>query len=217
MIELKELCKTYDGKKCILKDVNVEIGKGEFVQIIGKSGSGKSTLLNLIGLLDNKYEGIIRINNIDVSKLSDIKVSQIRSKNIGFIFQAYNLINYMTALENIQLPFLYSQRSFTKNDMKRILDLVDEFGIKDIINTPIQYLSGGEKQRVSIVRSLVLEPGIILADEPTGNLDRDNGGLVFDVLKNMSKNGKTVVLVTHNWRDDLGADRILLLRDGVLK
>lgn len=217
MIELTNVKKTFDGRRYVLDDLSIQFKSGEYTQIIGKSGTGKSTLLNLIGLLDDRYEGIIKIDGVDVSKLSDIKRSELRSKKIGFIFQAYNLINHMTVIENIYLPLLYSKKSPDVNYVSRIDSLIEELEIKQLSNVKIQYLSGGEKQRVSIARALSLNPSIILADEPTGNLDVVNSQITFDVLKNLAKEGKTIILVTHNQRNDLGADRILSLQDGVLK
>lgn len=217
MIELSNVKKTFDGRRYVLNDLSIRFERGEYTQIIGKSGSGKSTLLNLIGLLDNRYEGIITIDGFDVAKQSDIKKSYFRSEKIGFVFQAYNLINHMTAMENIYLPLLYSKKKPDTNYITRIDKLVDALEIKKLSDVQIQYLSGGEKQRVSIARALSLDPAIILADEPTGNLDVVNSGITFDVLKKLAHEGKTVILVTHNQRDDLGADRILSLQDGVLK
>lgn len=216
MIELEGLRKTFDGSRFILNDINIHIEKGEYVQIVGKSGSGKTTLLNLMGLLDMDYKGKIKIDGRDVSKLSDIKISEIRSKHIGFVFQAYNLVNHMTALENIYMPILYSKTKYDKDYISKANKLIKEFGIENIINTPVQYLSGGEKQRVSVARALSLNPSIILADEPTGNLDKGNSDIIFSTLRKLSQSGKTVILVTHNWYENLGADRVLQLQDGKL-
>ncbi|MGN0379367.1 MAG: ABC transporter ATP-binding protein [Butyrivibrio sp.] len=217
MIELSNVRKTFDGKRYVIDGLSIRFQKGEFVQIIGKSGAGKSTLLNLIGLLDRQYEGRICIDGRDISKLSDIKISNIRSENIGFIFQSYNLINHMTAKENIYMPLLYSRKGLDREYIARIEGLMEELEISDLANTQIQYLSGGEKQRVSIARALSLEPNIILADEPTGNLDPGNSNVTFNVLKKLANEGKTIILVTHDLHDELGADRILTLQDGELR
>lgn len=217
MIELCNVRKTFDGERYVIDNLSIKFQKGEYVQIIGRSGAGKSTLLNLMGLLDRQYEGKISVDGRDISKLSDIKISNIRSINIGFIFQSYNLINHMTAIENIYMPLLYSKKKLNEEYAARIDGLMEELEIKKLANTQIQYLSGGEKQRVSIARALSLEPNIILADEPTGNLDTNNSNITFNVLKKLAKEGKTVILVTHNLHDDLGADRILTLQDGVLR
>ena len=215
-IELEALSKSYDGSRYILNNINLRICKGEYIQVVGKSGSGKSTLLNLIGLLDSNYKGNIRIEGQDITRLSDNKVSEIRSKSIGFIFQAYNLVHHMTSLENIYLPVLYSKQKFNKEYISKVDKLVQEFNISSILSTPVQYLSGGEKQRVSIARALALDPSIILADEPTGNLDKENSNIIFSTLKKLANNGKTVILVTHNYHEDLEVDRILKLQNGVL-
>lgn len=216
MIELIGVKKTFDGKRYVIDNLSERFDDGEYIQIVGKSGAGKSTLLNIIGLLDKRYMGIVKIDGCDVSKLSDIKLSEMRSKNIGFIFQAYNLINHMTARENIYMPVLYSEKYMNRTYMSRVDELMEELEIIGLADTPIQYLSGGEKQRVSIARALSLNPGIILADEPTGNLDSVNSRITYDTLKRLSNEGKTVILVTHNLHDDLETDRILTLHDGTL-
>lgn len=217
MIELTNVRKTFDGKRFVLDGLSATFRPGEYTQIIGKSGAGKSTLLNLIGLLDGQYEGEITLDGKDISKLSDMKISRIRSQRIGFIFQAYNLVNHMTALENIYMPILYAKKKFDSEYRARVAGLIEKLEIGRIAETQIQYLSGGEKQRVSIARALSLDPDVILADEPTGNLDAGNSKITFHVLKKLAMEGKTVILVTHNLHDDLGADRILTLQDGVLK
>lgn len=216
MIELCNVRKTFDGNRYVLDGLNVKFHKGEYVQIIGESGAGKSTLLNLIGLLDRQYEGEIHIDGRNVSKMRDDGISGIRSKNIGFIFQAYNLVSHMTAIENIYMPLLYSKEKMDKEYAERIDELTGRLGIKRLADVPVQFLSGGEKQRVSIARALSLNPNIILADEPTGNLDTNNSSVTFNILKQLAGEGKTVILVTHNLHDELGTDRILTLRNGVL-
>lgn len=217
MIELCNIKKTFDGQRYVLNNLSIKFNQGEYIQIVGKSGAGKSTLLNLIGLLDNRYEGRITIDGCNIEKQSDIKISKLRSEKIGFIFQAYNLINHMTVMENIYLPLLYSEKKPDISYITRINQLVEELEIHRIANVQVQYLSGGEKQRVSIARALSLNPAVILADEPTGNLDVANSRITFNVLKTLAHEGKTVILVTHNQHDDLGANRILSLQDGVLK
>lgn len=216
MIELIDINKTYDKSRYVLKNLNATFETGEYIQIVGKSGSGKSTLLNLIGLLDSKYDGKIKIDGREIKSHAHIDISEIRSKHIGFIFQSYNLINNMTVLENIYLPILYSKIKYNTKFIHHVDELMEEFQMEKLRNTPIQYLSGGEKQRVSIARALSLCPDIILADEPTGNLDKDNSNIIFSTLYNLSKKGKTVILVTHNYHDNLNTDRILTLQDGEL-
>lgn len=216
MIELKNIKKRYYEQEYILDDISIKIDKGEYVQIVGQSGSGKSTLLNLIGLLDDKYEGDLFIDNKNVSKLSDRRLSKLRSEYLGFVFQSYNLINHMTVLENIKLPLIYSDKNYDFIYSERINMLIKELQLEKLIYKEVQYLSGGEKQRVAIARALSLEPKIILADEPTGNLDKINSKIVFDTLKKQADNGKTVIIVTHNWHDDLGTNKILKLENGKL-
>jgi len=214
MIQIEHLRKTYDGVNYILDDVNVNIAQGEYVQIIGDSGSGKSTLLNLIGMLDNKFEGKLYVKDKDISKLNDTGISLMRAETIGFIFQSYNLIYNLTASENILLPILYSRKKLDNVITERANELIERFGIEKIKDKPIQLLSGGEKQRVAFARALMLDPDIILADEPTGNLDKKNSEMIFSTLKKLSKDGKTVILVTHNWFDENGADRTYNVKGG---
>lgn len=216
MIELINVKKRYGEQEYILNDISMKIDEGEYIQIVGQSGAGKSTLLNLIGLLDNSYEGDLIIDNKKVSRLPDRYLSKLRSEYLGFVFQSYNLINHMTVLENIKLPIIYSCRRYDSRYVNMINTLVEELQLEKIKDKEVQYLSGGEKQRVSIARALSLEPKIILADEPTGNLDKDNSKIVFDTLKEQSNKGKTVIIVTHNWHDDLGTHRILKLEKGKL-
>lgn len=216
LIELTNVSKTYDGRRYVLKNLNINIGAGEYVQIVGKSGSGKSTLLNLIGLLDTEFDGELLIDGQDIAKISDYKVSGIRSKRIGFIFQSYNLVNHMTVLENIYLPILYSKNKDIKEFLGKVELLLNEFEIDTIKHIPIQFLSGGEKQRVAIARALAMSPEIILADEPTGNLDKENSEIIFSILKKLSNQGKTIILVSHNCYDNLKPDRIMNLQNGAL-
>lgn len=214
MIELKNVTKKFSKDKVVLKDISMQIRKGEYVEIIGKSGSGKSTFLNLLGLLDMDFEGDFFVDGIDVSKLSDMKISRIRNKKIGFIFQSYNLIPRMTSYENIMLPLIYSAEKPDQKFKNHMDKLVKDLQITELLNKRIEYLSGGEKQRIAIARAMCLSPEIILADEPTGNLDSVNSSIVFDTLLNLNKRGTTIVLVTHNCYVDVGADRKLTLEGG---
>lgn len=214
MIELKKITKTHDKRINILDNVSLTIENGEYLEVIGRSGSGKSTFLNLIGLLESNYSGELIYDGKSTKHLNDMQISHIRNELIGFIFQSYNLIPSLTVYENIILPFIYSNKKMTIDLRTHLKSLTEELMINDLLNKQIQFLSGGEKQRVAICRALCLSPSIILADEPTGNLDPLNSEIVFDVLKRLSKKGTTIVLVTHNQSIDVEADRILTLHGG---
>lgn len=216
MIRIQNLTKIYDKKTVVLDGLSVNVKKGEYIQILGKSGSGKSSLLNILGLLDFNYKGKLYIDGIEIKRLNDAGNSRIRSEKIGFVFQSYNLINNMNVAENVGLPILYSGIKDIKNKTSYIYDVLQEMGIYEIKDKKIQFLSGGEKQRVSIARALLLNPDIILADEPTGNLDSYNSGIVFGLLEKLHKQGKTIILVTHNTYIESGADKKYELINGKL-
>lgn len=213
MIKIINMTKKYGSDIRVFDNLEMEILKGEFVQIIGESGAGKSTLLNILGLLDNDYEGEYYINGINTSKSNDTVISSLRCNKIGFVFQSYNLIYNMSVIDNILLPTIYGK--YDKRIIKqRLEDLMVKFGIVELKDKNVQHLSGGEKQRVAIARAMIMDPEIILADEPTGNLDEKNANIIFNTLKELKELGKTIVMVTHNTYVDLGADRILVIRDG---
>lgn len=196
IIKLDNINKSYDENK-ILIDLNLEVKEGEFVSIIGDSGSGKTTLLNVVGLMDTKDSGSYLFNNIEINKQNS-EFSKIRSKEIGFVFQSYHLISYLTVVENILLPEIYSNNK--KNDL--IIsdkdELIKEFNLEGLINKKVKYLSGGEKQRVALARALIMNPKLIICDEPTGNLDSMNTSIIIETLKKQNKMGKTILLVTHD-------------------
>ncbi len=214
----ENLVKTYDmGKVQIkaLKGVNVSINKGDFLSIVGKSGSGKSTLMHLLGLLDTPTEGKIFLLGKDITKYSGNELARLRNKEIGFVFQSYNLLSRATALENVMLPLKYSQVP-EKEWLPRAKELLIKMGLKDRMQNKSNELSGGQKQRVAIARALVNEPSIVLADEPTGNLDSKTGAEIEQLLIQLNSEGKTIVLVTHD--EDLAKitpKRITLL-DGLV-
>jgi putative ABC transport system ATP-binding protein len=196
-----------------LDDVSFEVSKGEFVSIVGPSGSGKSTLLNIIGALDRPTAGKVFINGQDIFLLDDTRLSDIRSRLIGFIFQSYNLINRMSVQENVEFPAVFSERPSDKRN--HALELLQILGIKDKARQKPVDLSGGEQQRVAIARALINDPALVLADEPTGNLDTKTGREVFDLLKMLSDRfGTTIVMVTHNLQLAGMTDRSVHIQDG---
>ncbi len=218
ILEVVNVTKTYKvGQSQIIavNDVSLVIHEGEFVSIVGKSGSGKSTLMHMIGLLDTPTSGKIVLNGEETQKLNDKRLAKIRNSEIGFVFQSFNLLSRATALENVLLPLQYSKipREQWKNKAKKMLDTVE---LSERINNKSNELSGGQKQRVAIARALVNEPSIILADEPTGNLDTKTGNEIIDLFKRLNKEGKTIVIVTHD--DDLAniTEKKFEIRDGKL-
>jgi putative ABC transport system ATP-binding protein len=216
-LKIENLSKIYDsgaGKVVALRKINFTIKKGEFVSIVGPSGSGKSTLLNLMGALDRPSMGKVFIDGIDIFSLKDSEITMIRNNLIGFIFQSFNLINRTTVQKNIELPAIKSGMSSADRN-KRSLKILRALGIADKARHKPSELSGGQQQRVAIGRSLMNDPTIILADEPTGNLDSKTGREIFDMLKRLSnKYGRTVIMVTHNPELAATADRSIYIRDG---
>jgi putative ABC transport system ATP-binding protein len=211
------------AKKMVVKaldGVSFEVRRGEFVSIVGPSGSGKSTLLNMIGALDRPTSGKVFINGEDIFLLDDARLSDVRSRLIGFIFQSYNLINRMSVQENVEFPSVFLRRSFSSSSSSsdnhtRALELLEILGIEDKAKQKPVDLSGGEQQRVAIARALINDPALVLADEPTGNLDTKTGREVFDLLKMLTDRfGTTVVMVTHNLELAGMADRSIYIRDG---
>lgn len=219
LIETKNLCKSYkigDNVIDALKNINIKIYQGDFAAIVGKSGSGKSTLMHLLGLLDTPTSGEIFLNDYNVSKLSDRTLAKIRNDDIGFVFQAFNLLNRTTSLDNVILPLKYSKvpSSQWTEKAKTMLNLVE---LSDRMNNKSNELSGGQKQRVAIARALVNDPSIIFADEPTGNLDSKTGDEIFALFKKLNKEGKTIVIVTHDHDLASKTNKVFELKDGELK
>jgi putative ABC transport system ATP-binding protein len=220
---VKKVFDTRSGsaKKMVVKaldGVSFEVRRGEFVSIVGPSGSGKSTLLNVIGALDRPTSGKVFINGEDIFLLDDARLSDVRSRLIGFIFQSYNLVNRMSVQENVEFPSVFLSRSSSSSSSDnhtRAHELLDILGIKDKAKQKPADLSGGEQQRVAIARALINNPALVLADEPTGNLDTKTGREVFDLLKVLTDRfGTTVVMVTHNLELAGMTDRSVYIRDG---
>lgn len=218
IIEMNDIVKSFyidtPNELNILKGIDITVGEGEFLSIVGASGSGKSTLMNIIGALDKPTSGTYMLDNIDVSSLKDNQLSDIRNKKIGFVFQTFNLIPRSTALSNVELPMLYAGVS-PKKRRSRAEYLLELVGMKDRIKHLPNELSGGQKQRVAIARALANDPSIILADEPTGALDSETGRLVMDIFHKVHENeGKTIVFITHNNELAEETQRIVTLKDG---
>lgn len=216
MIELMNIRKTYYGKDIetnVLKGVNLTVASGEFVCIYGSSGSGKSTLLNIIGLIDQASEGEYLLDGVDINQLKDKQKAAIRNQRIGFVFQAYHLIQEMNVLENIVVPLGYAGIS-KKERIKRAQELLNEFHMEHLKSKHASQLSGGEQQRISIMRALSNNPRILLADEPTGNLDSENSKKVMEILNHLNKKGMTIIMVTHDLSLAEYGSRIIHIEDG---
>ena len=216
IITVDNVNKTYKNGSLelqVLKNISFKVDKGEFLAIMGSSGSGKSTMMNILGCLDNQYEGKYILDGIDISKSTENELSEIRNKKIGFIFQSFNLLPRLTALENVELPLIYS--SVPKEERhKRANELLEMVGLKERTHHRPNELSGGQRQRVAIARALVNDPSIILADEPTGNLDSKSEGEIIEILQKLNKMGKTIVIVTHEPSIGEIAERKIIFKDG---
>jgi putative ABC transport system ATP-binding protein len=218
MIEVKHISKTYvngDVTTHALDDINFKIDKGEFVAIIGPSGSGKSTLMHILGALDVPSEGEYILNNQNVENLDDDELAEIRNREIGFIFQSYNLLPRTSALKNVSLPMAYADIS-KKERFERAKKYLEVVGLGNRLNNRPNELSGGQKQRVAIARALTMEPSILLADEPTGNLPTHQSDEIIDLFKDLNKKGHTIIVITHNDEIAKRAERVITLIDGKL-
>lgn len=218
LIELIDVYKYYVmGLTTIkaLNGINLKIDKGEFISIVGPSGSGKTTLLSIIGLLDRPTKGKVILENKDVSSLNDNELSSLRAEKIGFIFQTFNLIPNLTAKENVELASAFSNK--VRDSEKKALELLKIVGLEDRANHRPSQLSGGEQQRVAIARALMNDPIILLADEPTGNLDSKTSLEILEIFKMLNKRGVTILLVTHNMMLTEEANRILYIKDGKIE
>jgi len=200
----------------VLKGIDLEINKGEYVALMGPSGSGKSTLMNLLGCLDTPSSGSYILNGKDVSKMHDDELAEIRNKEIGFVFQTFNLLPRTTALDNVALPMVYA--GFSKSERKiRAEEVLNQVGLADRMDHQPNQLSGGQRQRVAVARALVNNPSIILADEPTGNLDSKTSEEIMKLFGDIHKLGNTVIVVTHEEEVAAYAHRIIRLRDGMIE
>lgn len=219
VLDIENVSKSYKlGKNDVpvLNDINLTINEGEFAAIMGPSGSGKSTLMNLIGCLDRPTSGKIFITGMDISKLSDIELARIRGKKIGFVFQTFNLIPRLSAQKNVEMPMVY-QDVPGKTREKRAKQLLESLGLGKRARHKPPELSGGQRQRVAIARALANEPEIILADEPTGNLDSKTGWEIMQIFDKLHVDGKTILMVTHDAELARNCDRIIRLKDGMIE
>jgi putative ABC transport system ATP-binding protein len=200
----------------VLKGIDLEIKKGEYVALMGPSGSGKSTLMNLLGCLDTPTSGTYILNGKDVSQMQDDELAEIRNKEIGFVFQTFNLLPRTTALDNVALPMIYA--GYSKNERReRATEVLKQVNLADRMDHQPNQLSGGQRQRVAIARAMVNKPSIILADEPTGNLDSKTSEEIMVLLEEIHKNGNTIILVTHEEEIAEHAQRIIRMRDGMIE
>jgi putative ABC transport system ATP-binding protein len=219
LIEVEDLKKTYklgDIEVPALRGVNLSVGKNEYLSIMGPSGSGKSTLMNIIGCLDVPTDGRYVLNDKDVSKMTDDQLAEIRNRQIGFVFQTFNLLARADALHNVELPLIYSGTSrSTRRAMAR--EALEKVGLADRMHHKPNELSGGQRQRVAIARALVNNPAIILADEPTGNLDSNTGEEIMEIFEHLHEAGNTIVLITHEEYIAKHSHRVIRLLDGLIQ
>ena len=216
LVEVHDMCKIYnpgENEVRALDGVSLVIDENEFVAIIGQSGSGKSTLMNMLGCLDIPTSGVYMLHGQDVSHMTDDELSDVRNKEIGFIFQGFNLIQNLTALENVELPLIY-RRVGRRERMKLSLEALRKVGLENRLHHKPSEMSGGQQQRVAIARAIAQAPPVILADEPTGNLDSGSTKEIMEILKGLHQDGRTVILITHDNEIAGQAKRVIKIKDG---
>lgn len=219
IIDIKNVIKIYkigSIKVNALNGINLEVNRGEFLSIMGPSGSGKSTLMNIMGCLDIPTSGSYLLEDVDISKLSDNQLAEIRNKKVGFVFQTFNLLARTNIVGNVELPLIYSKGKLLKSRKEVISDVIDSVGLREWAKHKPSELSGGQRQRVAIARALVNDPTILLADEPTGNLDSRTGEEIMAIFQELNSQGKTILFVTHEIDLAKHAGRIIYLKDGVI-
>jgi len=220
VIKLRSVSRSFPGRGEVLRGVDLDVGEGEFVAVVGRSGSGKTTLLNIVGGLDLDFEGDVEVAGRDLRELDDRALSSLRSGTIGFVFQAYHILDHLTVGENAALPALFSRSSggpVGDRLARRVSEVLEAVGLSGREGDRPADFSGGERQRVAIARALLLQPRLLLCDEPTGNLDRETGAAVVDLLRRIHGDGVTVLVVTHDEEISHAAGRVLELRDGGLE
>ena len=216
VISMKSLSKRFDDEAGVLdalKNINIEIVSGDFVAIMGPSGSGKSTLMNIIGLLDKATSGVFELDGVDIASLGQKQLAKLRLDKIGFVFQSFNLLPRLSVAQNVELPMVYAKKSSAERS-KKVAEVLRKVGLSDKANNKSNRMSGGQVQRVAIARALTNNPSLILADEPTGNLDTKNGIEIMNLLRDLNKQGVTVIVVTHNPEVGDYANKVLMVRDG---
>ena len=219
VINMKNITKVYrigDIKVNALRGTDFTLREGEFVALMGPSGSGKSTLMNIIGALDIPTSGSYLLEDIDISRLNDNQLAEIRNKKIGFVFQTFNLLSKSNVMGNIELPLIYSRNRSAKSRKELVSDVIEAVGLTEWIRHRPNELSGGQRQRVAIGRALVNDPAVILADEPTGNLDSRTGEEILAIFQDLNKQGKTILFVTHELELAKHAQKIVFIRDGMI-
>jgi putative ABC transport system ATP-binding protein len=218
ILTMQNICKSYfmnEEELEVLHNINLTIHTGEFLSILGPSGSGKSTMMNIIGCLDVPSSGNYLLSGNDINDLDEISLAKVRNKEIGFVFQSFQLLPRMSALQNVELPLIYSGLSASERQ-KRAKAILDRVGLSDKMRNLPNQLSGGQQQRVAIARALVTEPSILLADEPTGALDQKTGAQVMELFEEINKDGRTIIMITHDKHIASHAKRIVNILDGYL-
>ncbi len=216
ILSMKDICKSYmlGGEELeVLHNVNLSVETGEFLSILGPSGSGKSTMMNIIGCLDVPTSGTYLLSGNDINHLNEIQLAKVRNREIGFVFQSFHLLPRLSAIQNVELPLIYSGLTYAQRQ-KRAKDILEKVGLSDKMKNLPNQLSGGQQQRVAIARALVTEPTILLADEPTGALDQKTGIQVMELFEEINRNGRTIIMITHDTAIARRAKRIVNILDG---